>query len=112
MNNILAIVLSSNALTVILTAVITAINNRRSRLKVVEEMQQKMLENQKIAEKDALRTQLLLMIADYPNEKTDILRLAEHYFKDLEGNWVASNIFNHWVTEKCDGINPEWLSRD
>ena len=40
----------------------------------------------KLNEKDNLRTQLMVMIKDYPYETSDILRLGEHYFKDLNGN--------------------------
>ena len=31
-----------------------------------------------------MRTQLLLLIADYPEDKSEILRLAEIYFKKLK----------------------------
>jgi len=64
--------------------------------------------NQKTAEKDALRTQLLMMIADYPDEKTEILKLSEHYFSDLQGNWTATAIFNRWL-ERYEVAKPEWF---
>ena len=97
MTTILTIVLSSNALTVLITAIITAIGNRKTKLKEIEKKLEAIEKNQKTAEKDTLRTQLLVMIADFPDETTDILRLAEHYFKDLDGNWVASALFNEWA---------------
>lgn len=68
--------------------------------------------NQKTAEKDALRTQLLMMIADYPEEKTEILKLSEYYFANLHGNWTATAIFNHWLEKYCDGAKPEWFKGD
>ena len=110
METILGIVLGSNALTVILTAIITALNNRKGRLKKIEDTQDEIVSSLKAAEKDALRTQLLLMIADYPEERTEILKLAQHYFKDLEGNWTATAIFNRWIIDHCDGVNPEWFN--
>lgn len=64
--------------------------------------------NQKTAEKDALRTQLLMMIADYPDERTEILKLSEHYFSDLQGNWTATAIFNRWL-ERYEVAKPEWF---
>ena len=109
MNEIIAIVLGSNAVTVIVTAIITALNNRKGRLKAIEEKQDELIQNQKTAEKDALRTQLLLMIADYPEEKTEILKLSQHYFKDLKGNWTATAIFNTWLEKYCEGAKPEWF---
>lgn len=109
MNEIIAIVLSSNAVTVLLTAIITAISNRKSRLKAVEKKLDDIEQNQKLAEKDTLRTQLIMMIADYPEEMSDILKLGEHYFKDLKGNWTATAIFNRWLEKYCDGIKPEWF---
>lgn len=74
-------------------------------IKKVEELEK----NQKTAEKDALRTQLLLMIADYPEEKTEILKLSEYYFSNLHGNWTATAIFNSWL-EKYNVARPEWFN--
>ena len=109
METILGIVLGSNALTVILTAIITALNNRKGRLRKIEDTQDEIVSSLKTAEKDALRTQLLLMIADYPEERTEILKLAQHYFKDLEGNWTATAIFNTWLHKYYNGATPEWF---
>lgn len=59
-------------------------------------------------EKDGLRTQLLLMILMKPEEKKEILTLAQHYFVDLEGNWYMTDIFKKWLKEKGHS-NPEWF---
>ena len=104
---IIIAIIGSGALSTVISAIITAVSNRRSRLKKIEEKLSAIEANQKAAEKDALRTQLLVMIADYPEEKTDILRLAEHYFKDLQGNWVASSVFNKWAADHCETA-PDW----
>lgn len=62
-------------------------------------------------EKDGLRTQLLLLILIKPEEKTEILRLAEHYFKVLRGNWYMTSIFNNWLkSEKV--ASPEWFDNE
>ena len=59
-------------------------------------------------ERDGLRTQLLLLVLLKPGENQEILTLAEHYFKDLKGNWYMTSIFNTWVEE--NGIaEPEWF---
>lgn len=59
-------------------------------------------------EKDGLRTQLLLMILLKPEEKKEILTLAQHYFVDLEGNWYMTDIFKKWLKEKGHS-NPDWF---
>lgn len=63
----------------------------------------------KLNEKDNLRTQLMVMIKDYPYETSDILRLGEHYFKVLNGNWVLTDIFASWAAGQ-GVILPSWFS--
>lgn len=59
-------------------------------------------------EKDSLRTQLLLLILLKPEEEQEILTIGEHYFKELEGNWYMTSIFNRWLDDK--GVaKPEWF---
>ena len=61
-----------------------------------------------VQEKDNCRTQLLVLIADYPQDASEIMRLAEHYFDDLEANWYMSSIFVTWL--KDNGIErPAWF---
>lgn len=60
------------------------------------------------SEKDALRTQLLLMIRDYPTETSEILRLAERYFGELKANWYLTPLFNKWL-EEYKIAKPEWF---
>lgn len=62
-------------------------------------------------EKDVLRTQLLLMILLKPEEKKEILTLAQHYFVDLEGNWYMTDIFKKWLKEKGHS-NPDWFQTE
>jgi len=107
---IIIAIIGSGVLSTIVSAIITAISNRKSRLKEIEKKLEAIEKNQKTAEKDTLRTQLLVMIADFPDETTDILRLAEHYFKDLDGNWVASALFNEWAKEHCESA-PTWAKK-
>ena len=64
-----------------------------------------------MAEKDALRTQLMVLIKDFPDERTDILRLAETYFDKLGGNWILTDIFARWCDE-YDVQLPSWFNRD
>ena len=60
-----------------------------------------------VSEKDALRTQLMVLIKDFPDERTDILRLSETYFSKLGGNWILTDIFVRWCRE--NGVEvPTW----
>ena len=61
-----------------------------------------------LLEKDVLRTQLLLLILLKGEEQQEILTIAEHYFKDLHGNWYMTSIFNKYLKEK-DLAEPEWF---
>ena len=58
-------------------------------------------------EKDGLRTQLLLMILLKPEEQTEILKVAQHYFVKLKANWYMTGIFKKWCDEH--GLEPEWF---
>ena len=62
-----------------------------------------------VLEKDVLRTQLLLLILLKGEEKQEILTIAEHYFKDLHGDWYMTSIFNKWLKEKTIA-EPEWFN--
>lgn len=61
-------------------------------------------------EKDGLRTQLLLMILLRPEEKKEILTLAQHYFVDLKGNWYMTDVFDNWLGMECD-TKPHWFDK-
>ena len=58
-------------------------------------------------EKDVLRTQLLLLLLLQPDEDTEILKIAEHYFVKLKGNWYMTSMFSKWC--KGRGLKPEWF---
>ena len=112
MTQIIIAIIGSGALSTIISAIIAATRDRKSQLKEITAKLTVIEANQRIAEKDSLRTQLLLMIASYPNEKTEILKLAQHYFSDLKGNWTATAIFNTWLCKYCEGVKPEWFKGD
>lgn len=62
-------------------------------------------------EKDECRTQMLVLMGIYPTEKAELMTLAEHYFKDLKGDWYMSSMFNHWL--EVNGIDkPDWFDAD
>lgn len=61
-------------------------------------------------EKDGIRTQLLLMILLRPEEKTEILKVAEYYFVKLRANWYMTGMFKKWCDEQ--GLEPDWFDND
>ena len=69
-------------------------------------------EQLKRLEKDGLRTQLLLLMYNYtPQDESELLTCAEHYFKDLKGDWYMTPKFKRFIKEK-DIAKPEWLDMD
>ena len=118
MHDIILAIIGCGVLNVVVTAIINGINNRKGRLKAVEDKLDKVdrrldainrsLEK---AEKDTLRTQLLLMIADYPDNVEGIMAIGERYFGTLRGNWYATALFNGWLEDK-DIAKPEWFKED
>ena len=106
--SIIIAIIGSGVLSTIVSAIITAISNRRSRLKKIEAELVEINAKLEKSEKDTLRTQLLLLISDYPNEKAEIMTLAQHYFGGLHGNWYLSSLFNTWL-ERSGIARPEWF---
>ena len=62
-------------------------------------------------EKDVLRTQLLMLILLKPDEKQEIITVAQHYFAQLHGDWYMTGIFNRWI-EDNSLARPEWFDKD
>lgn len=108
-------VISSGLLSVIVTEIFGLLKAKRSKKDGVEAKLTALKQEQdgiqaalKTAEKDALRTQLLVMISDYADEKQEILTLAEHYFRVLKGDWYMTAIFNRWLTQEKIA-SPQWF---
>lgn len=70
----------------------------------------KIINEQKKSEKDALRTQLLVMMTVLPNNHEEIMTLAERYFKELKGDWFYSSLFKKWLKDN-DIENPVWFEK-
>lgn len=62
-------------------------------------------------EKDNVRTQMLVLMAVYPDEEAELLKLAEHYFVDLKGDWYMTSLFNkHCI--KYNIAKPGWFNSE
>ena len=73
--------------------------------------QTEMLHRQKKQEGDILRVELRLMISDFPDKEEDILRLGEHYFKDLKANWVMASVYQQWLNAR-NLPTPPWFRNE
>ena len=99
---ILLVVLANSSFFLFIQFLITRKDNRNKVLN-------KLLAQAEKGEKDNCRTQLLLLISDYPNEVQEIMILAHHYFVELRGNWYASSIFKRYLKDH-NIESPEWFS--
>lgn len=106
--DIVIAILGSGALSALISGVFGLLQARKSRQKEIEADLRDIRKRLDVDEKDALRTQMLVLIKDFPEEKTDILRLGEHYFVAKEGNWVMSDIFQKYLEENGIPI-PAWF---
>lgn len=111
MHDMILAVVGCGLLNVVATAIINAVSNRKGRLKALEEKMDKVCKESEKAEKDALRTQLLLMISDFPTNTEGILTLGQRYFGELHGDWFATSIFNTWL-EQSGIARPEWFKKE
>ena len=108
MESIIIAIVGSGALSALIAGVFNLATSRKSKLNAIEEKLNHLETESRKSEKDALRTQLLLMLKDYPDEKAEILRLAERYFGELKANWYLTPLFNKWL-EEYDVAKPEWF---
>lgn len=59
-------------------------------------------------EKDNCRTQMLLLMSDYPDDVRELMTIAQHYFVDLHGNWYTTSLFKSHLAKH--GIEtPVWF---
>lgn len=52
------------------------------------------------AEQNATRSQLLTLMSDYPDNESEILKVAQYYFKELDGDWYMTSLFTKWADER------------
>lgn len=94
-------IIGSGALSALISGIFGLIQNRKSKLR-------KQLER---LEKDSLRTQILVMMSDYPDQKQEMLTLAERYFNQLKGDWYLTSLFNDWLI-KSGTTPPTWFNKE
>ena len=53
-----------------------------------------------VAEENATRSQLLTLMSEYPDNESEILKVAEYYFNDLDGDWYMTGLFTKWAESR------------
>ena len=81
---------------------------RHDRKKEKEEHRDELKDEVLTIKKDGIRTQLLMLILLRHEETREILRVAEYYFKTLQGDWYMTSIFNKWLVDN-NVAKPEWF---
>lgn len=96
--------------TIVGSGIIQFLVNRHDAKKGIESKLDKIIDEQKKAEKDSLRVQLLVMMNLMPNNHEEIMTLGQRYFDDLKGDWFYSSLFAKWLKDnKIE--NPVWFNR-
>lgn len=55
---------------------------------------------------DTTRTQMLMLMEHQPHNHDTIIKVAERYFCQLNGNWVAASEFMAWAQKEDVNIPP------
>ena len=101
-------VLTSSALFTFAQFLITRRDNKKNKNSEIESRLDKIEAALVKNEKDNVRTQMLLVMAEYQQEEKELMTLAEHYFCDLKGNWYMTSIFKNYCARNNIPI-PEWM---
>ena len=100
------------AVAAFVTSIFSLIQSRKGKQDEIISRLEKIKQEQDKAEKDSLRTQLLVLLADYRDEKAEILTCAERYFSPpINGDWYMSTLFLRYIEQNEIG-KPEWFNPD
>lgn len=61
------------------------------------------------AERDSCRSQMIQLMTFFPDDRSELMRLSQHYFVDLHGNWYMTTLFRKHM-KKHDMELPDWWS--
>lgn len=65
------------------------------------------IEKVDLAEMDAVRSELLVLMNHYPDNESEIMKVAEYYFNELDGDWYMTGLFTKWAESR--GIDPDTI---
>lgn len=67
------------------------------KINMFEEHLDKLMKISEDTRKDTLRIQLMMLIKDQPDNTDSILKVAEVYFLELDGDWYMTSEFKKWA---------------
>lgn len=50
-------------------------------------------------EQDSTRSQLLTLMSNYSDNESEIMKIAYHYFRELDGDWYMTELFMKWANK-------------
>lgn len=56
---------------------------------------------------EATRTQLITLMSNYPDNKSEILKVADKYFNEYNGDWYVTELFEQWADQH--GVDAKTL---
>lgn len=56
---------------------------------------------------EATRTQLITLMSNYPDNKSEILKVANRYFNEYNGDWYVTELFEQWADQH--GVDAKTL---
>lgn len=111
---LVAVLGSSGLIGGIFSVINTVLSRKAARSDKQKEIEAKLAELEKATQEnkmDATRVQMLLLMSDYPDDKQEILKIAERYFKDMGGNFYMDSLFSKWL-KKNDLTKPSWFKNN
>ena len=107
--DIISCILGGGALITLITFLIKRADDKKEKNDaVLAEVQGIKKQIQKM-ERDSVRTQLLMLMNTYQyGDASEILTVAEYYFKGLKGDWYMTDLFSKWCSR--EGVTlPPWF---
>lgn len=99
METIYLAILGSSLLGVIVSQIFELIKRKLDKNDTIKQLIARMDK----AEKDSVRTQLLILLSDYWYRDEEIMEVARHYFEDLKGDWYMTKLYEEWKLEREKG---------
>lgn len=84
---------------------------RKDKFKAIEEKQSETDARLDDIDLGNTRMQMLLLMALYPDDKHELMQVAEKYFWVLHGDLYMTSIFQKWLIKNGEEI-PEWFERE
>lgn len=56
---------------------------------------------------ESTRTQLITLMSNYPDNKSEILKVADKYFNEYNGDWYVTELFEQWAADH--GVDAKTL---